>query len=83
MASRVSLRELYWALLHSPIDVGMHLTAEERRSARMQQAREYEPLRPPGLASGTCCYPEGTGQHPVFYYFIADWYFARRWKNTV
>ena len=26
-------------------------------------------LRPPGLASGTCCYPAGTGQHPVFYYF--------------
>ena len=40
-----SLCELYWALLHSLIDVGMHLTAEERRSARMQQARVQSRIR--------------------------------------
>lgn len=37
-----SLCELYWVLLHSLIDVGTHLTAQERKTPRMQQAREYE-----------------------------------------
>ncbi|MFR9068611.1 MAG: hypothetical protein ACLVJH_18910 [Faecalibacterium prausnitzii] len=52
-----SLCELYWAPLHSLIDVESHLTAEERRSARMQQAREYRALRPPGLASRNMLLP--------------------------
>ena len=29
-----------WVLLHSLIDVGSHLTAQERKTPRMQQARE-------------------------------------------
>ena len=77
-----SLCELYWALLHSLIDVGMHLTAEERRSARMQQAREYERCARRALRQEHAVTLRALG-NTLCFIISQDWYFARRWKNTV
>lgn len=77
-----SLCELYWALLHSLIDVGMHLTAEERRSARMQQAREYERRARRALRQEHAVTLRALG-NTLCFIISQDWYFARRWKNTV
>ena len=77
-----ALYELYWALLHSLIDVGMHLTAEERRSARMQQAREYERCARRALRQEHAVTLRALG-NTLCFIISQDWYFARRWKNTV
>ena len=75
-----SLCELYWALLHSLIDVGMHLTAEELR--RMQQAREYERCARRALRQEHAITLRALG-NTLCFIISQDWYFARRWKNTV
>ena len=77
-----SLCELYWVLLHSLIDVGMHLTAEERRSARMQQAREYERRARRALRQEHAVTLRAL-DNTLCFIISEDWYFARRWKNTV
>ena len=77
-----SLCELYWVLLHSLIDVGMHLTAEERRSARMKQAREYERCARRALRQEHAVTLRALG-NTLCFIISQDWYFARRWKNTV
>lgn len=77
-----SLCELYWVLLHSLIDVGMHLTAEERRSARMQEAQEYERRARRVLRQEHAVTLRALGNTMCFI-LSQDWYFARRWKNTV
>ena len=77
-----SLCELYWVLLHSLIDVGMHLTAEERRSARMQQTREYERRARRALRQEHAVTLRAL-DNTLCFIISQDWYFARRWKNTV
>ena len=77
-----SLCELYWVLLHSLIDVGSHLTAQERKTPRMQQAREYECRARRALRQEHAITLRALG-NTLCFIISQDWYFARRWKNTV
>ena len=77
-----SLCELYWVLLHSLIDVGSHLTAQERKTSRMQQAREYERCARRALRQEHAVTLRALG-NTLCFIISQDWYFARRWKNTV
>ena len=75
-----SLCELYWVLLHSLIDVGSHLTAQERKTPRMQQAREYERRARRALRQEHAVTPQALGN--TFRFILSqDRYFETRWKN--
>ena len=75
-----SLCELYWVLLHSLIDVGSHLTAQERKTPRMQQAREYERRARRALRQEHAVTPQALG-NTLCFIFSQDRYFEIRWKN--
>ena len=74
-----SLCELYWILLHSLIDVGFHLTAKERRSPRMQQAREYERTARRQLLQEHAITLRALGNTLCFIH-SQDRYFETRWS---
>lgn len=75
-----SLCELYWVLLHSLIDVGSHLTAQERKTPRMQQAREYERRARRALRQEHAVTPQALG-NTLCFILSQDRYFETRWKN--
>ena len=75
-----SLCELYWVLLHSLIDVGSHLTAQERKTPRMQQAREYERRARRALRQEHAVTPQALG-NTLSFILSQDRYFETRWKN--
>ena len=75
-----SLCELYWVLLHSLIDVGSHLTAQERKTPRMQQAREYERRARRTLRQEHAVTPQALG-NTLCFILSQDRYFETRWKN--
>ena len=75
-----SLCELYWVLLHSLLDVAVHLTAAERRSPRMQEAREYERNARRTLRQEHAVTLRALG-NTLCFILSQDWYFARRWKG--
>ena len=75
-----SLCELYWVLLHSLIDVSAHLTAEERKSPRMQQARGYERTARRQLLQAHGLTLRALG-HTLSFIRSQDRYFETRWKN--
>ena len=75
-----SLCELYWVLLHSLIDVGSHLTAQERKTPRMQQAREYERCARRALRQEHAVTPQALG-NTLSFILSQDRYFETRWKN--
>ena len=71
---------LYWVLLHSLIDVGSHLTAQERKTPRMQQAREYERRARRALRQEHAVTPQALG-NTLCFILSQDRYFETRWKN--
>ena len=75
-----SLCELYWVLLHSLIDVSWHLTAEERRSPRMKQARDYERTARRELLQAHGLTLPALG-NTLCFILSQDWYFNHRWKK--
>ena len=75
-----SLCELYWVLLHSLIDVGTHLTAQERKTPRMQQAREYERQARRALRQEHAITLRALG-NTLCFILSQDRYFDRRWKK--
>ena len=75
-----SLCELYWVLLHSLIDVGSHLTAQERKTPRMQQAREYERRARRALRQEHAVTLQALG-NTLCFILSQDRYFETRWKN--
>ena len=75
-----SLCELYWVLLHSLIDVSSHLTAEERRSPRMRQARQYEHTARRALRQEHAVTLRALG-HTLCFIASQDRYFETRWKG--
>ena len=75
-----SLCELYWVLLHSLIDVDSHLTAQERKTPRMQQAREYERRARRALRQEHAVTPQALG-NTLCFILSQDRYFETRWKN--
>ena len=75
-----SLCELYWVLLHSLIDVGTHLTAQERKTPRMQQAREYERRARRALRQEHAITLRALG-NTLCFILSQDRYFDRRWKK--
>ncbi len=75
-----SLCELYWVLLHSLLDVAVHLTAEERRSPRMQQAREYERRARRALKQEHAVSLRALG-NTLSFILSQNRYFETRWKN--
>ena len=75
-----SLCELYWVLLHSLIDVGSHLTAQERKTPRMQQVREYERRARRALRQEHAVTPQALG-NTLCFILSQDRYFETRWKN--
>ena len=75
-----SLCELYWILLHSLIDVGSHLTAEERKSPRMREAQTYERRARKALRQEHAVTLRALGSTLCFI-ISQDWYFETRWKN--
>ena len=75
-----SLCELYWVLLHSLIDVGMHLTMAERRSPRMKEVREYERCARRALRQEHAVTLRAVG-NTLCFICSQDRYFARRWKK--
>ena len=75
-----SLCELYWVLLHSLIDVGTHLTAQERKTPRMQQAREYERRARRALRQEHAITLRALG-NTLCFILSQDRYFNRRWKK--
>ena len=75
-----SLCELYWVLLHSLIDVSTHLTAQERKTPRMQQAREYERQARRALRQEHAITLRALG-NTLCFILSQDWYFNRRWKK--
>ena len=75
-----SLCELYWVLLHSLIDVGSHLTAQERKTPRMQQAREYERRARRALRQEHAVTLRALG-NTLCFILSQDRYFETRWKN--
>lgn len=75
-----SLCELYWVLLHSLIDVSSHLTAEERRSPRMRQARQYEHTARRALRQEHAVTLRALG-HTLCFIASQDRYFETRWKD--
>ena len=75
-----SLCELYWVLLHSLIDVDSHLTAQERKTPRMQQAREYERRARRALRQEHAVTPQALG-NTLCFILSQDRYFENRWKN--
>ena len=75
-----SLCELYWILLHSLLDVSMHLTAEERRSPRMQQARAYERRARRALRQEHGITLQALS-NTVCFITSQDRYFEHRWKG--
>ena len=75
-----SLCELYWVLLHSLIDVSWHLTAEERRSPRMKEARDYERTARRELLQARGLTLPALG-NTLCFILSQDWYFNHRWKK--
>ena len=75
-----SLCELYWVLLHSLIDVGSHLTAQERKTPRMQQARKYERRARRALRQEHAVTLQALG-NTLCFILSQDRYFETRWKN--
>ena len=75
-----SLCELYWVLLHSLIDVSWHLTAEDRRTPRMKQARDYERTARRELLQAHGLTLRALG-NTLCFILSQDWYFNRRWKK--
>ena len=75
-----SLCELYWVLLHSLIDVGSHLTAQERKTPRMLQAREYERRARRALRQEHAVTLQALG-NTLCFILSQDRYFETRWKN--
>ena len=75
-----SLCELYWVLLHSLIDVGSHLTAQERKTPRMLQAREYERRARRALRQEHAVTPQALG-NTLCFILSQNRYFETRWKN--
>ena len=67
-------------LLHSLIDVGSHLTAQERKTPRMQQAREYERRARRALQQEHAVTPQALG-NTLCFILSQDRYFETRWKN--
>ena len=75
-----SLCELYWVLLHSLIDVGSHLTAQERKTPRMLQAREYERRARRALRQEHAVTLQAL-VNTLCFILSQDRYFETRWKN--
>ena len=75
-----SLCELYWVLLHSLIDVSWHLTAEDRRTPRMKQARDYERTARRELLQAHGLTLPALG-NTLCFILSQDRYFDRRWKK--
>ena len=75
-----SLCELYWVLLHSLIDVSWHLTAEDRRTPRMKQARDYERTARRELLQAHGLTLPALG-NTLCFILSQDWYFNHRWKK--
>ena len=75
-----SLCELYWVLLHSLIDVSWHLTAEDRRSNRMHEARDYERQARRALRQEHAITLRALG-NTLCFILSQDWYFNHRWKK--
>ena len=67
-------------LLHSLIDVGTHLTAQERKTPRMQQAREYERRARRALRQEHAITLRALG-NTLCFILSQDRYFDRRWKK--
>ena len=75
-----SLCELYWVLLHSLLDVAVNLTAAERRSNRMHEARDYERQARRALRQEHAITLRALG-NTLCFILSQDWYFNRRWKK--
>ena len=75
-----SLCELYWVLLHSLLDVAVNLTAAERRSNRMHEARDYERQARRALRQEHAITLRALG-NTLCFILSQDWYFNHRWKK--
>jgi len=67
-------------LLHSLIDVSWHLTAEDRRTPRMKQARDYERTARRALRQEHAITLRALG-NTLCFILSQDRYFDRRWKK--